>query len=212
MEEKLLGALNYRYAVKKFDAEKKLSETQVETLLESARLTATSYGLQLMKIVVVENPELRQQLVKCSFGQEQVRDASHLLVLCRERDLELKHFETYVNQIAKTRSQDPESLEGFKNMMVNSILTKSEDEQVIWLEKQVYIKLGNLLTACAVLGIDSCPMEGFIPEEYDRILGLSERNLASVLALPIGFRSADDKNSKLKKVRRPKDDFLITLS
>lgn len=212
MEEKLLSALNFRYAVKKFDAEKKLSSLQIETLLESARLTATSYGLQLMKIVVVENVELRKQLVNCSFDQQQVKDASHLLILCRERDLELKHFENYVNQVAETRSQDPESLEGFKNMMVNSILTKSEEEQEIWLEKQVYINLGNLLTACAILGIDSCPMEGFIPEEYDRILGLEEKNLASVLALPIGYRAADDKNAKLKKVRRLKDDFLITIS
>ena len=211
MENKLIQALNRRYAVKKFDPTKKLTEKQISTVLESGRLTATSFGLQLMKIVVVENTEVRKKLVNCSFGQEQIADASHLLVLCREKDLDLKLFENYVNLVAETRSQDPNSLDGFKNMMVNSILTKSEDEQEIWLEKQVYLEMGNLLTSCAILGIDSCPMEGFIPEEYDRILGLSEINLASVLALPIGYRAADDIYSEKKKVRRSTNDFIVTI-
>ena len=211
MEKTLINALVTRYAVKKFDSVKKLSQDQVDAVLESARLTATSYGLQLMKIVVVENTDLRKELLNCSFGQKQVVDASHLLVLCRERHLELKHFENYVDLIAKTRGQDSESLEGFKNLMVNSILTKSEEEQELWLEKQVYIELGNLLTSCAILGIDSCPMEGFLPEEYDRILGLEDKNLASVLVLPIGIRSAEDINSTRKKVRRSSADFIVKL-
>ncbi len=211
MKDKLIYSLNKRYAVKKFDPTKKLSSEQLQTVLEAARLTATSYGLQLMKIVVVENPEMREKLVSCSFGQRQVTDASHLLVLCRERDLDLKHFEDYVNLMATTRNQDPKSLDGFKNMMVNSILTKSDEEQTLWLEKQVYIELGNLLTACALLDIDSCPMEGFIPEEYDRILNLEEQNLAAVLALPIGYRAADDPNAQRKKVRRSQENFVLTV-
>lgn len=211
MEDKLIQALNYRYAVKKFDPSKKLTDQQVNSVLEAARLTATSYGLQLMKIVVVENQELRNELVNCSFGQHQIAEASHLLVLCREKDLELKHFEDYVDLVSKKRNQPIESLEGFKNMMVNSILTKSDDEQEIWLEKQVYLEMGNLLTSCAILGIDSCPMEGFIPEEYNRILGLAELNLAAVLALPIGFRSADDLYSSKPKVRRNSDDFVVKI-
>lgn len=211
MEKKLIDSLKSRYAVKKFDSSKKLTQEQLETVLEAARLTATSYGLQLMKLVVVEDEALRKELVACSFGQQQVADASHLLVLCREKELDLKHFEDYVNLVSKTRNQNPDSLDGFKNMMVNSILTKSEEEQEIWLEKQVYIELGNLLTSCALLGIDSCPMEGFINEEYDKILDLPDRNLASVLVLPIGYKAEDDFNAKNAKVRRDSENFILKI-
>lgn len=207
----IIEALNKRYATKKFDASKKLSQAQIDDLIEAGRLTATSYGLQLMKFVLVENPEKREELVSCSFGQRQVVEASHLIVMCRERDLELAHFEEYTNRMAAARNQNPEDLEGFKNMMVNSILTKSEGEQILWLEKQVYIALGNMLTACAALEIDSCPMEGFIPEEYDEILNLKEQNLSAVLVLPVGYRSKDDLSAERAKVRRSKDQFLLKI-
>jgi nitroreductase/dihydropteridine reductase len=207
----IIEALNKRYATKIFDASKKLSQAQIDDLIEAGRLTATSYGLQLMKFVLVEDPEKRAQLVKCSFGQRQVVDASHLIVMCRERDLELAHFEEYTNRVATARNQNPEDLQGFKNMMVSSILTKSEDEQVLWLEKQVYIALGNMLTACAALDIDACPMEGFIPEEYDDILNLVEHNLSAVLVLPVGYRSAEDVSADRTKVRRSKEQFLVTI-
>lgn len=209
MGSHLIDSLQNRYAVKKFDATKKLSNEVVEEILEAGRLTATSYGLQLMKVVVVENQDIREKLVNCSFGQRQVAEASHLLVLCRERDLDLSHFEDYIDNVAKIREQEKTSLDGFKNMMVRSILTKSDEEQQVWMEKQIYILLGNLLTACAVLNVDSCPMEGFLPEEYDEILGLEKENLAAVLALPIGYRAADDPNAKRKKVRRSEDQFLL---
>ena len=207
----IIQALNKRYATKKFDPTKKLSQQQIDDLIDAGRLTATSYGLQLMKFVLVENPQKREELVKCSFGQRQVVDASHLIVMCRERDLELAHFEEYTERMATIRNQDPADLEGFKNMMVNSILTKSEDEQVLWLEKQVYIALGNMLTACAVMDIDACPMEGFIPEEYDDILGLEAQNLSAVLVLPVGYRSAEDITSSRPKVRRSIDQFLLKI-
>jgi nitroreductase len=205
----LIKSLQKRYAVKKFDASKQLSAAQIEDILEAARLTATSYGLQLMKVVVVEDPELREKLVNCSFGQRQVADASHLLVLCRERELDLDHFEDYISNVSSTRDVEKSTLDGFKNMMTKSILTKSKEEQVTWMDKQIYILLGNLLTACAVLGIDSCPMEGFIPDEYDEILGLEKENLSAVLALPVGFRAADDPNAQRKKVRRSEDQFIL---
>ena len=207
----IIDALNKRYATKKFNPSKKLTDKQIHELIDAGRLTATSYGLQLMKFVLVENPELREQLVKCSFGQRQVVEASHLIVMCRERDLELAHFEEYTERIAKTRGQDPADLEGFKNMMVNSILTKSDDEQTLWLEKQVYIVLGNMLTSCAAMGIDACPMEGFIPEEYDDILNLADHNLSAVLVLPVGFRSDEDPSINRAKVRRYMDQFLVKI-
>ena len=211
MQSNLIKSLNKRYAVKKFDRSRKLSDQMVDEILEAARLTATSYGLQLMKVVLVKDQNLREKLVNCSFGQRQVLDASHLLVLCRLKELDLSHFENYVNKMATIRGVSLESLDGFKNMMVNSILTKSKDEQEVWMDKQVYIELGNLLTTCAVLGVDSCPMEGFISEEYDECLQLSEQNLKAVLVLPIGYRADDDKNASLKKVRRSSDDFIVVI-
>ncbi|MFT4601669.1 MAG: nitroreductase/dihydropteridine reductase [Arenicella sp.] len=207
----LITALNKRYATKKFDPTKKLSATQVEDLIESARLTATSYGAQLMKIVLVENKEIREKLVDCSFGQRQVADASHLIVICRERDLDLSHFNDYMSRVSEVRDVELEKLDGFKNMMSNAILTKSNEEQEAWMSKQCYIALGNLLTACAVLGIDSCPMEGFLPEEYDEILALEAKGLSAVLVLPIGIRADDCPNIGNKKVRRKIDDFLVKI-
>lgn len=209
MSTDLINSLNRRYAVKKFDATKKLTEAQLNELIESARLTATSYGLQLMKLVVVDDQELKEKLVNCSFGQRQVADCSHLLVLCRERDLDLDHIDQYISNISETREVETEKLSGFKNAMTNSILTKKKEDQDLWMDKQVYIALGNLLTVCAVLDIGSCPMEGFIPEEYDEILGLEAMNLASVLVLPVGFPHPDDPNAKNKKVRRSEDQFLV---
>ena len=203
--------MHNRYACKRFDPDKKLSEEQVDTLIESIRLTATSYGLQLMKLVVVESEELRTQLRAASYNQSQVTDASHFLVLCRERDLDESHFEAYVNNISGTREIPREKLDLAKQNMMNSILSQSANDQEIWMSKQVYIALGNLLSACAIMEIDACPMEGFVPEEYDKILKLKDQNLASVLACPVGYRSVEDRNAALKKVRRSKENFLISV-
>lgn len=211
MDSELIKSLQRRYAVKKFDPTKILTDEQINELLEAARLTATSYGLQLIKIVVVKNPGLRKELVDCSFGQQQVADASHLLVLCREKDIDLDHIEDYVKNIAKIRNIDEDGLSGFKNAMTKSILTKRKEDQITWMDKQVYIVLGNLLTACAILNIGSCPMEGFIPEEYDEVLNLDQIGLASVLALPIGYAAIDDPNAIRKKVRRSEQQFVVNL-
>lgn len=210
MESNLIKSLEERYAVKKFDPARKLTNEQLEELIESARLTATSYGLQLMKIVIVEDPALREKLVASSYGQRQVADASHLLVLCRERKLTAEHIQGYINNIAETRELDEQKLDGFKNSMNKWLLGKEEKDLTIWMDNQVYITLGTLLTACAVLNIGSCPMEGFVNEEYDEILGLEELNLASVLALPVGFGAEDDPNAQNEKVRRSEVDFVVT--
>ena len=208
MSNQLINALSERYAVKKFDPNKKLSNEQLDTLIEATRLTATSYGLQLMKLILVESKEIREKLVECSFGQRQVADASHLLVLCREKDIDLDHIQEYIDNISATRKVEGEKLDDFKNMMSRTILTKSKTDQEIWMDKQIYIALGNLLTSCAVMGVGACPMEGFIPDEYDEVLGLADKNLASVLVLPIGFAAEDDPNAKNKKVRRTEEQFI----
>jgi nitroreductase len=207
----LIKALNNRYATKKFDATKKLSQDIVEQLIEAARLTPTSYGLQLMKLVVVENPKLREELVSASYGQNQVKDSSHLFVLCREENVTKDHIESYMSNIAGTRSVEIEKLNPFKNAIDQAVLPKTDEEKSDWMGRQVYIALGNLLTSCAILGVDSCPMEGFVPDEYDRILDLKSKGLKSVLVVPVGYRASDDFNAQNKKVRRDSADFLVRI-
>lgn len=207
----LIKALNNRYATKKFDATKKLSQDIVEQLIEAARLTPTSYGLQLMKLVVVENRKLREELVSASYGQNQVKDSSHLFVLCREENVTKDHIESYMSNIAGTRSVEIEKLNPFKNAIEQAVLPKTDEEKSDWMGRQVYIALGNLLTSCAILGVDSCPMEGFVPDEYDRILDLKSKGLKSVLVVPVGYRASDDFNAQNKKVRRDSADFLVRI-
>lgn len=211
MDKILIKALNNRYATKKFNPNKKIPLNEIEAILEAVRLTPTSYGLQLMKVVVVENAELRKSLIPESFGQNQIIEASHLLVLCREKLVDKNHIQDYISNIAETRNIPHENLVGFKNMMESTILGMSESDQIEWMDKQVYIALGNLLTACALLGVDACPMEGFKASGYDSILKLEEKNLSANLVIPIGYRAKDDKNAVVKKVRRSKDNFIIRL-
>lgn len=205
-----IEALNWRYAVKKFDSTKKISPEKLEVILESLRLTATSYGLQLMKFVVIENKELQSKLVGVSYQQKQVEDASHLLVLCRNNKVTANEIESYIKNIASTRSIDEnsKSLNAFKNGMMG-ILDWDETRQNHWMENQVYIALGNLLTICALEEVDACPMEGFIPEEIDEILGLQDHNLTAVLLCPIGYRSEDDQHSQYAKVRKSKSEIIL---
>lgn len=211
MNEALITALNNRYATKKFDSTKKITEKDLETIIESVRLTPTSYGLQLMKLLVVEDEELRKALVPHAFGQKQIADASHLLILCREKVAKASHVESYIKNIAETRNVPEEKLEGFKNMMLNSVEGMSAENSQVWMDKQVYIALGNLLCACALLNIDACPMEGFKPTEFAKILNLDVQNLSAVVTVPIGYRSAEDMNATFKKVRRSTADFMVKI-
>lgn len=211
MEKEILDALNTRYATKQFDVSKKLTENQISTILNAVRLTPTSYGLQLMKIVVVDDPEKRKALLPHSYGQKQVIDASHLLILCRQKNAQSKHVEDYIENISKTRNVPAKSLDGFKKMILNSIAGMTEEACITWMDNQVYIALGNLLNTCALMKVDACPMEGFQAEEYNKELGLDELNLSAVLTIPIGYRSDSDSNSKNKKVRRSVEDFVVRM-
>jgi nitroreductase/dihydropteridine reductase len=164
MENKILSALNKRYATQAFDPTKKLTEKQVKTLIESVRLTPTSYGLQLMKVVVVENKQKRADLLNASYGQKQVLDASHLFIICREDKIDESHIDAYVQNLSSTRQIPVEELVKYRDMMMRSILSMPIEQQNVWMDKQVYIALGNLLNVCAMMDLDACPMEGFFSE------------------------------------------------
>lgn len=204
-----IESLQWRYAVKKFDENKSLSEIQINTLKEAFNLTATSYGLQPVKMLVIKNKEIQQKLVEHSWNQPQVLQASHVLVLCIPKEYTIKDIDTYFSLVKATRNTPDEILNPFKEMLISSIGNKSQEELKIWNKNQAYIALGNLMTVAANEQIDSCPMEGFVPEKYDEILELDQHNLTSVLVLPVGFRAEDDYMKDLIKVRKKTEEVII---
>lgn len=208
---KNIEALQWRYATKKFDNAKILPQEKIEVLKHAFNLTATSYGLQPIKLVIIHNKEMQQKLVDFSMNQKQISTASHVLVICIERKIDKKFIENYFNQVHKIRATPEEVLNPFKDFLINDFKNKHIDEIHAWATNQAFLALGTLMTVCAIEGIDSCPMEGFEPEKYDECLGLEKLNLKSVLVMPIGYRASDDMFSEFKKVRRPLSDVIIEL-
>lgn len=207
----IIDSLQWRYATKKFDADRFLSSTQIEILKEAFNLTATSYGLQPIRLVVIHNKELQQKLVKYSFKQRQIVDASHVFVICTENTINAETIEAYFKRVKTIRNTADAILNPAKEFMIDTFAKKTQEELNIWTAKQAYIALGNLLTVCAAEQIDTCPMEGFIPEKFDEVLGLTAHGLSSVLVLPVGYRAADDKFADFKKVRKTISESVLEL-
>ena len=202
---------NWRYATKKFDTTKKVSPADLETLKKAMSLTATSYGLEPYKILIIENQDLKNQLVAASRGQQIVADASHLIVFANILDFGSDQMNAYFENVVSTRNVPMESLQGYSNFMQSSINAMPIEKRNSWTAKQTYLAMNNLLNACAELKIDATPMEGIEPEQYNQILGLTDLGLNAVLATPIGYRHADDATQHHAKVRKAPQDLFITL-
>ena len=207
----IVEELNWRYATKLFDSTKKLTSEQLNGLLEVVRLSPTSYGLQPFKVLVVNSPALRKQLLKHSFGQQQIVDASHLLIFCAETILNSEIIDQYIERIATTRSIEVSKLTGYKDFMCRTLLGQSVDAIIHWNAKQIYLALGMLLQSCSKLKIDATPMEGFDAQGYIETLQLEKLNLHPVIACPIGFRSSEDAVQYLKKVRKENAEMIIQI-
>ena len=208
----IIKKLEWRYAVKKFNADALVTDEKVALLKEAFNLTATSYGLQPLKLVVIKNKDIQQQLVPSSYNQPQVAQASHVLVLCIEKEIDATYITNYFKRVQEVRGTSSTILAPFKEQLIQSFKTKTKEEVVQWAVNQAYLVLGNLLTICAAEDIDACPMEGFIPSEYDKVLGLANLNVASVLVLPIGYRANDDMFATFKKVRKETVDCVIEIA
>lgn len=206
-----INQLKWRYATKKFDASKVLSEEKLDVLKQAFNLTATSFGLQTVQLVIIKDKAKREALVKHAYNQKQVLDASHLLVICIQNDILDTHIDDHFNNVKETRATPDEVLEPFRNDLKKMMTSKSIEERQQWSVKQAYIVLGNLMTVCAMENIDACPMEGFIPSAFDDALGLETKNLKSVLLLPVGYRANDDVFAGFKKVRKPINDAVIEM-
>lgn len=208
---KLIEDLNWRYATKKYDITKKISASDFEVIKESLRLAPSSYGLQPLKYLVIENKEFREKLKTHSYNQSQITDASHIVVFCTLIDVNENHIDQYIENTAKTRGQKIESIEGFGAYIKKEIFLMDKEILENWNSKQAYIALGQVLHTCASLRIDATPMEGFNSEKYDELLGLKEQNLKSILVCAFGYRSSEDGNAVLVKVRKSSGDLFITL-
>ena len=207
----IINSLKWRYATKKFNPSKKLSNKQVEILKNAFNLTATSFGLQPVKMIVIENKELQEKFVELSYFQRQVADASHLLILCIDTNTTSEDINAYFDLEKETRNVSEASISKFREQLLQMYENKSIEEKQLSAIYQTYIILGNLMTVCAVEKIDACPLEGFIPEKVDKLLNLKEKNLKSVLMLPVGYRADDDIMSGMKKVRKPLNETIIEI-
>lgn len=200
----LITALHWRYATKQFDPERKIAAEDWRALEESLRLAPSSFGIQPWKFIVIETPELRAKLREASWGQSQVTEASHLVVLTVKQAVNAEHLDLYFADTAKTRGVAVESLAGFRKVIDGFVSAKAQAGQLeVWSAKQVYIAAGQFMAAAAMMGIDTCPLEGIDPIKYDALLGLGGTGWATQLGLVAGYRAASDKYATTPKVRFP---------
>ncbi|MEL6160900.1 MAG: NAD(P)H-dependent oxidoreductase [Cyanobacteria bacterium J06623_5] len=200
--EQVTNALHWRYATKKFNPEKKISDENWKALEKSLVLSPSSFGLQPWKFFVVRNPGIREQLVELSWGQSQVTDASHFVVMAIKKDIGADDVAPYISRMSEVRDTPTEKLEGLENAIKGYLAEPPFPLQPDkWSAKQVYLALGFFMYSAAVLGIDTCPMEGFIPSKYDEVLGLAAQGYSSVVLCAAGYRADDDKTADMAKVR-----------
>lgn len=202
---------NWRYATKKFDANKKVSNEDLETLKEAIQLSVSSYGLQPYKVIFVDNPELRAKIQPAAWGQSQIVDASQLVVFANITNFSAEQIDAYINNVVTTRGLAAEDLKGYADFMKSKITTLSEENRNTWTSKQTYIALTNLINAAAELKIDVTPMEGFEPALVNEILGLEKMGLNASLLATIGYRHEEDATQNYAKVRKSKEELFINL-
>lgn len=205
----LLDALRWRYATKAFDPSRRIPSDTWQTLESALVLTASSYGLQPWKFLVITDPALRAQLRPHSWNQSQITDCSHLVVLLKKREILAADADRLIQATATARGIDTSVLEAYRQMIQVDLIDGPRSQAIgQWSANQVYIALGNLLTSAALLQVDTCAIEGFSPAEYDRILKLEDSEYQSCVVCACGYRSAEDKYASLAKVRYSASDLI----
>jgi nitroreductase len=204
--------LNWRYGVKRYDSSKKVNNVDMGLLRDAIRLAPSSYGLQPYKVLFIEDPDLRAKLSIASFHQPQITEASCLIVFAIENNTDEAFVDSYFANICSTRGVKLEGgLEKHRDSVVNSISRKQNDEKLAWATHQAYLALGFLLFAAAEMRIDANAMEGFMPSQYDEILGLKQKGPHAVVIAAVGYRHPEDFYQHMVKVRRPDDEIFINL-
>ncbi len=206
----LLTALRTRYATKKFDPARKISEADWKTLESSLVLAPSSYGLEPWKFHVIENPAIREKLRAASWNQTQVTDASHYVVFTFKKSVKESDVAELLERTSATRGVPIEALDGYRKVITGDLIHGPRSAVIApWAGRQTYIALGFAMLSAAILGIDTCPMEGIDPAEYDRILGLEGSEYATVAGLALGYRHAEDRYADAKKVRKHVDQVIV---
>jgi nitroreductase len=208
----VVRGLEWRYATQKFDRSRPIDPAAWDALERSLVLTPSSFGLQPWTFVVVDDPALRARLVDASWGQMQIVEAPKVVVFAARTGLDAADAERYVRRALDVRGLAPEVLDGFKKTLVRFVSQPKEKYDVdAWAVRQVYIALGQFMTAAALLGVDTCPMEGISPAKYDDILGLPPRRLRTAVVCCAGHRAADDPDAALKKIRFERDEVIVRM-
>jgi len=216
MKKDILKAYKFRYACKEFDINKKISEEDFNLILETGRLSPSSFGWEPWQILVIQDKDIRRKLRADAWGAQLKLDtASHFVIFLsrkaselRENSAYLKHMANDIQKLPKNIAED--KLKFFKDFMANDFALKTDREIFDWSSKQSYIALGNMLTTAAMLEIDSVPMEGFNREKIEKIL--EEENIidsskfgVSVMAA-FGYRAPNQEI--FPKTRRSFDDVI----
>jgi len=208
----LLESLRWRYATKSFDPARKIPAELWAVLEECLVLAPSSFGLQPYRFLVVEDGALRARLLPHAWGQRQVVEASHFVVFAARTEITEAEIDASLGHTARVRGMPVESRDGLRGMMTGTLLSEGfKPLAPHWSVRQAYIALGSLLTCAALLGVDACPMEGFVPAEFDTVLGLTGQGLTSAVACALGYRSSSDKYALAPKVRFPKSQLVRTI-
>jgi len=207
--EALLAQLQWRYATKKFDSTRKIPADVWVALEQALILSPSSFGLQPWKFIVITDQEVKQKLVPVSWNQTQPADCSHHVVFAIRKAVGEDEIDHFIDRVIEVRSAPREGLKGYRDIMAGFAATAAKEGWVReWAIRQAYIAIGNFMTCAAVLGVDTCPMEGIQPPDYDRILGLAGTEFETVVACAAGYRAADDKYAAAPKVRFPAGEMI----
>ena len=206
----LLDDLKWRYATKQYDPTKKLAQEDVDKIIEAARLAPTSSGLQQFRVIVITNQELKDKIIPIAMDQRIVADCSHLLVFAAWDKYTTERIEGQYDYITDERDLPRGRFSSYTDRLKNLYLNQAENENFVHTARQAYIGFGLAIAQAAELKVDSTPMEGFSTDALDELLDLRSKGLRSVLLLPLGYRDAEnDWLEKMKKVRKPKEEFVI---
>lgn len=209
MHQSLNQALSWRYATNQFDPNKKVSNADLATILEAGNLMPTAYGLQPFQFIVLADAEQKEPLVEHAYGQRHVADNSHLVVLAARTDVDEKMISEYMSRMEAVRNLPAETVEKYKNIIAGDLTNRSEEARVVWAQKQTYLALGGMMAAASMLGVDNHALEGFNSAAFNKVLGLTERNLTATTLLALGYRADSDPYQHYAKVRRATDDIVI---
>ena len=206
--DQLIDALRWRYATKQFNPARTIPEDVWQAIEESLVLTPSSFGMQPWKFLQIVNPEIRSRLRAHSWDQTQTTDSSHFLVLTAKTNITEQDIDAWLEFLAKARNIPAATLAPLRSVMAGFIASRDNAARRAWTSRQCYIALGQLMTSAALLGIDTCPLEGIDPAAYDQVLGLEGSGYTTIVACSLGYRADEDKYAQAPKVRYPRESII----